>query len=121
MFLMARKQIESLYSDRCTITKVKTVQDETTHRSGPSDVTVCTDQPCRLSYTSLNATTDNGNAAKLQQATKLFLAPEISVPAGCKITVVRGGTESHWKCSGLAAVYPDTHQEIPLEPEEIYA
>lgn len=120
MFLKARKQIEALYSDRCTITKAETSEDPVTHRSGHKDVTVCSNYPCRLSFSSVQSTDNSGNAAKPVQNVKLFLAPEISVPAGSRIVVTRNGNESRWKCSGLPAQYP-THQEIALEPEKTYA
>lgn len=120
MFLTARKQIEMLYSDRCTITKKETSEDPVTHRSSHEDATVCSDYPCRLSFSSVQSTNNSGNAAKIVQEAKLFIAPEISVPAGSRIVVIRDGRESKWKCSGLPAQY-STHQEIALEPEKTYA
>lgn len=45
---------------------------------------------------------------------RLFLAPEIKVAPGSKITITQNGVVGEYKNSGVPAMY-DTHQEIMLE------
>lgn len=76
--------------------------------------------PCRLSFSSLQAN-QKGDADKVSQTTKLFVAPSVEVPDGCRIKVKRStGDVFTFERSGLPAVYL-THQEIVLAPLEVYA
>ena len=61
--------------------------------------------------------------AAVSQSVKLFISPELVIPPGSRIDVLRPGEVPRtfrYKSSGPAAVYP-THQEIPLELAEKYA
>lgn len=110
----ARKAIEAMYDGTCTITehqKVKNADKST----GFKDVVVLKDQPCRLSFKTISQTNPNENgAAAMVQVTKLFIAPEIALKAGSKITVMQNGVTTEYKNSGKPAVYT-THQEVILE------
>lgn len=110
----ARKAIESLYDGKCTITehqKVKLANKST----GFEDVVVLEDEACRLSYRTMTSTSQTDTAAStVVQVTKLFLAPEIGVKPGSKLTVTQNGVTTEYQNSGKAAVY-STHQEIILE------
>lgn len=110
----ARKAIESLYDDTCTITEHQKVQKEN-KSTGFADVVVLENQPCRLSYkTVTNAKPTETAAASVVQITKVFIAPEIKVKVGSKLTVTHKGVTVEYKNSGEPAIY-DTHQEIILE------
>lgn len=110
----ARKAIESLYDGKCTITehqKVKLANKST----GFEDVVVLEDEPCRLSYRTMTSTSQTDTAAStVVQVTKLFLAPEIEVKPGSKLTITQNDVTTEYQNSGKAAVYA-THQEIILE------
>lgn len=110
----ARKAIESFYDGKCTITehqKVKLANKST----GFEDVVVLEDEPCRLSFKSVTATNQTDTAAStVVQVTKLFLAPEIEVKPGSKLTVTQNDVTTEYQNSGKPAVYA-THQEIILE------
>ena len=90
----ARAAIESLYTDTCTIRVQQEKQPEP--YSMPSAITrteaavLVSDQPCRLSFESL-AVSDGDPAAVVSQTVKLFMSPDIVVPAGSEITVTRQG------------------------------
>ena len=71
-------------------------------------------QPCRLSFSSSPNTNQTDTAAQLVQTIKVFLAPEIRVQAGSKLTVTQNGVTTEYKSSGEPALY-QTHQEIMLE------
>lgn len=109
----ARKAIEAMYEGTCTITEYQKVKNED-KSTGFKDVVVLEGQPCRLSFKTINQTNQNDNgAASMAQVTKLFIAPEIQVKAGSKITVTQNGVVTEYKNSGKPAVYT-THQEIVL-------
>lgn len=110
----ARKAIESLYDDTCTITEHQKVKKEN-KSIGFSDVVVLENQPCRLSYKTITNTNQTETAASsVVQIIKVFLAPEIRVKPGSKLTITHKGVTAEYKNSGDPAIY-DTHQEIVLE------
>ena len=103
-----------MYDGRCTITEYQKVK-QANKSTGFEPVDVLTDQPCRLSFKTINNTnnTDTG-ASAVTQITKVFLAPEIKVKPGSKLTITQNGVTTEYKSSGEPAVY-STHQEIILE------
>ncbi len=108
-----RKAVELLYEGTCTVTEYESYvkpNKATAHR----EVIVLEDQPCRLSFSRFPAAKQDENAAQKQQIIKLFLAPEISVKPGSRITVTQHGVTQDYCQSGEPAVYA-THQEITLE------
>lgn len=108
-----RKALEKLYMDRCEIIERQQVTDPETNKTKFVSVTIHSDIPCRLSFSSIPATSD-GNAAEMAQAVKLFLAPEVEVKPGSKITVTQeNGTVTDYSNSGKPAVRKN-HQEINL-------
>ena len=110
----ARKAIKSKYEGVCTIIERRDTRDEKTKITHKSEITVIKNQPCRLSFESLNTTSQTETAAVISQGTKLFLPPEIVVRAGSKIVVEQEGRKNEYSASGEPAVYA-THQEIKLE------
>ena len=60
------------------------------------------------------------SAAQVSQTVKLFIAPDIQIKAGSKITVTQAGVTAMYTHSGKATVY-DTHQEILLDLFEKFA
>jgi hypothetical protein len=110
----ARKAIESLYDGKCTITEHQKIKKED-KSTGFQDVVVLTDQPCRLSFKTITNTNQTDTAASaVVQITKVFLAPEIQVKPGSKLTITQNDVTTEYKSSGEPAFY-STHQEIVLE------
>ena len=115
----SRKAIESLYADTCRIITEKDTVDPDTGIVKTVRVTSA-EYPCRISYKNLPAT--GGGAVRLPvitQSVTLFLSPEIDVPAGADVDVVRQGRHLHFKSAGVSAVY-DNHQEISLEHRKVH-
>ena len=111
---MARKAIESLYFGTCTITEYQKVKREN-KTTAFAEVVVLENQPCRISFNTINSTTSTGTGASaLVQVVKLHIAPEINIKPGSKITVTQNNVTSEYKNSGEPAYYL-THQEISLE------
>lgn len=109
----ARKAIESLYSGKCDVTEYQEYAREN-RSTGHREVKVLEDIPCRLSFSSSPNASPTESASQISQTIKLFMAPEITVAAGSKVTVTQNGVTTEYKSSGVPAVY-ETHQEIVLE------
>lgn len=112
-----RKALERLWKDRCTIYTQEKVKDPTTKLTDFEEKPLLQDQPCKLSFETLTST--NGDeVATAQQVVKLFLSPDVKVPAGCKIIVTRPNDVERtftYSRSGEPGVFSN-HQEIMLEP-----
>jgi hypothetical protein len=113
----SRKAVESLYTDTCRIITEKDTIDPDTGIVNTARVTSA-EYPCRISYKSLPAASGDGIPIMTQSVT-LFLNPEVDVPAGVDIDVVRQGRPLHFKSAGVSAVY-DNHQEISLEHRKVH-
>ena len=115
----ARVGLEMLYTDTCTISEYRDVEDPDTFVTNKQLVVVAENVPCRLSFKTIKAAGD-GSAPSISTSTKLILSPEININAGSKIAVTRNGATTVYKRSGEPARYTN-HQEIILELEEEYA
>jgi len=114
MVMGHKKAIESLWKGKCTIYIQDEVKNQTNKRSKFVEKAIYTDQPCKLSFETIKQTTENSNAAQVTQSVKLFIAPELVIPPGCKITVTQNGKTADYQNSGEPGVY-SYHQEIVLE------
>lgn len=113
-----RKAIETLYDGVCTITGMQEVTKEN-GATGFEPVEICTEKPCRLSFGT--SRTQTGDAAtETAQEAKLFLAPEIVVPAGSRVIVKQNNSTWEYKLSSTPAVYA-THQEITFSLKDRWA
>ena len=83
-----RKALERLWKDRCSIFVKEKVTDPTTHLTDFEEKPLLQDQPCKLSFETLTSSTGDPVAA-VSQAVKLFISPDVKIPAGCKIVVTR--------------------------------
>ena len=112
-----RKALERLWKDRCTVYHRVKVTDPKTKLTDFDEKPLLQDQPCKLSFETLTST--NGDeVATAQQVVKLFLSPDVKVPAGCKIIVTRPNDVERtftYSRSGEPGVFSN-HQEIMLEP-----
>ena len=117
----AKKAQESQYRDLCTVYEYRDVTDGKSKLTRKEEVAVLEDIACRLSFELLYGVSQTDTGAQTAQRVKLFIAPEVRIPAGCKITVkLSGGEVLSYGLSGVPAVYP-THQEIRMEPFEEWA
>lgn len=110
----ARKAIESTYDGVAVVEEYQQVKDEVTKLTSNEIVVVLENQPCRLSFEKLQIVNQTESAAEVTQTTKLFIAPDIEIKPGSKITVTQAGRTTEYTYSGVPAVY-DTHQEIILD------
>ncbi|QPQ35901.1 hypothetical protein [Lysinibacillus sp. JNUCC-52] len=109
-----------LYRGLCTVKVWQDVEDPITHVTKQDEVTLLSDQKCKLSYEKQTSATPTGGPVVISQSIKLFIAPELVIPAGSKIIVTQHGKTTEYTRSGEPAVYMD-HQEIVLELFRGYA
>ncbi len=112
MVSVQRKAIERLYRDECTILQRMERTDPVTKLTDFAETPLVQNQPCKLSFENA-PTVSGGTVAAVSQAVKLFLSPDIAIPAGCKVVVLHGGQELVYASSGQPAVF-SSHQEINL-------
>ncbi len=110
-----RKALERMWKDRCTVYIRAEVTDPDTNLTDFQETPLFENQPCKLSFETLSATDEN-HVATVAQGVKLFLSPDVVIPAGCKIVVKRFNDlerEFIFSQSGEAGVFTN-HQEIYL-------
>ena len=113
MVKKARKAIETMYVDTCTITNKEEYEKEN-GSTGFRDTILCENEPCKLSYSSTSSAVQGEVAASVGQSIKLFISPDVPIPEGSKISVTHDGVTGEYKRSGVPAMYA-THQEIVLD------
>ena len=111
----ARATFEAAHYDgECTVTEHQKVKNERSKITEFHDVVVLSKQPCHLSFETIAKNQESESASNVTQTTKLFIAPELTIKAGSKITVTQCGITTDYTHSGVPTVY-DTHQEIILD------
>lgn len=117
-----RKALERLWKDRCTVYHRVKVTDPKTKLTDFDEKPLLQDQPCKLSFETLNST-DGDHVATVAQSVKLFISPDVEIPAGCKIVVTRFNDLERtftYSRSSEPGIFTN-HQEIMLEPFKGYA
>ena len=117
---MHRKAIEATYDGTCSIYGMQSVKDPVTKVTRQEEAIVQDGVACHLSYSSTAPAAGSDTVTGVAQTIKLFLAPELVVPPGCRIEVTQQGRTESYAQSGKAAVY-SSHQEILLEIWKEYA
>lgn len=110
-----RKALERMWKDRCSIYVQTEKTDPNTNLTDFQETPLFEDQPCKLSFEKLTSTDEN-HVTTVAQVVKLFLSPDVIIPAGCKIVVKRFNQlerEFTFSQSGEAAPFTN-HQEITL-------
>lgn len=111
-----RTALERLWKDRCSIFIREEVTDPVTHLTDSEEKPLLQDQPCKLSFETLTST-EGDAVAMVSQSVKLFLTPDVVIPAGCKVIVTRPNALERvftYSSSGEPGVFSN-HQEIDLK------
>lgn len=118
----ARSAFEKYHYDgTATVSEWGKVKDRESGLTKQGEVILLENQPCHLSRERDAAAADQTvSAAQVSQTVKLFIAPDIQIKAGSKITVTQAGVTDMYTHSGKSTVY-DTHQEILLDLFEKFA
>ena len=121
MLVRQQNAIAGLFEDTCTVYELTETMDPISKRTKKEPKETYTGISCRLSYSSIAATSAGDGADKISQTVKLFVAPDCNIKAGSRIHVIRAsGSESSWGMTGEPATY-QTHREYMLTPLEEYA
>ena len=116
----ARKAIESTYDGTVDVREYQKVTDDVTKLTTHKEVVVWEQLPCRLSFERIQSAEQSATISSISQSTKLFIAPDLTIKPGSKLTVTQAGVTCDYTNSGVPAVY-DTHQEIQLDLFRGYA
>ena len=73
--------------------------------------------PCALSFSGTPDSKTDANSGQISYQATIYCAPELTIPAGCRIAVQQYGVTYRLKYSGESAVYP-THQQLSAVREE---
>ena len=109
---LVRMAIETLYEGVCTITLKDTVRENGVTKT--VDKVYYENQKCRLSFQSTSASDESDTVSTSYQLIRLFIAPDIVIPEGAKITVTQDGRTDTYKRSSKPMVYSN-HQEVLLD------
>lgn len=112
--------LRKLWDGVCSVYVIETIRNDSNGRDEPHEVLKLSDEPCRLSFSSVSSTSEQDSAPVIQQTVKLFISKEADIPAGSKVVVTQEGRTDTYQRSGEPAVY-STHQEVVLVPFKEYA
>lgn len=109
---LERKWLELTYDGLMTVTgsKKATVKGETVVTP---DAVLYEKQPCALSFSSTPDGNQGEDAGEIGYQGTIFCAPELDIPAGCRITVTQYGKTYALVYSGEGIAYP-THQQLSV-------
>ena len=108
-----------LWTDRMTVVEAEQYAKENGAQGFRENV-VLKDVPCKLSFSNLEAASENEGHATIAQAVRLFCDASLVIKAGSKIIVNRRGKAYEYRRSGEPAVFT-RHQEIPLAAAKVHA
>ena len=103
-----RKAFETMYDSICTVV-VHEEYEKPNGSTGFRDVTILEDEPCKVQYSGVKAAEQGVVMAIVSQEIRLFISPDVEIPAGSKIVA----DSVNYTHSGVVAKYV-THQEIVL-------
>lgn len=104
-----RKAIETMYDSVCTAI-VHEEYEKPNGATGFRDAILLEEEPCRIDFNCISASDQGEAVASVSQEIRLFISPDVEIPAGSKI-IANSVDYAH---SGVAAKYA-THQEIILK------
>jgi len=108
-----KNAIESMYEDTFNLVEYQKVVGAN-HVTSFQEVTVQSNIPCRLSFSSANSASKQEANNSVAQTIELFTAKTVDIKEGSKIVVTHDGGTYYFKRSGIPSVYK-THQEVMLE------
>ena len=114
--------LKILWTGKATIYEYQNVTDPDTFLDTQDEVTVVTDEPCRVSFShdSVNQVVDSVEGVpKAMQVITLFIRPDLVIKPGSIIEVTQNNRTTKYKGASVPSVYTN-HQEIMLELYEEY-
>lgn len=109
-----KSAIRRLWTGKATVTVMEGVFNPANGRTEPAEKVLVSEEPCRISYSTVKSTEPSEEAALVAQSVTLHIDPSVDIPEGSKIAVTQNGVTREYERSGKSAVY-SCHQEVPLE------
>jgi hypothetical protein len=106
--------LRSLWTDKFSLIKYREVTDSG-GATGFEEDTAFENEPCKLSFSTLAAGSDDDMTVGIAQITKLFCDKSLNILPDSKIRVTRDGRVFEYGLSGEPGVFSN-HQEILLTP-----
>lgn len=117
---MVKDALRKLWNDTCNVYIQEKTINEINKRTEFVETLVIENEPCKLSFNSLNTVENINNAPSITQTITIFLDNELEIPSGSKIVVTRQNKQFVYKQSGQPRLFSN-HQEIKLELFERWA
>lgn len=111
-----RNLIEKNYRGKCTIIEKQKIT-KADHSTGFSDVTICENAPCKISFENITSSNETDSVNSISQIIKLFISPDLTIKPGSQVIVNQDNLHFTYQSTGIPAVYP-THQEILLKSDK---
>ncbi|WP_084011932.1 hypothetical protein [Paenibacillus kribbensis] len=109
-----RMLLEMTYTGVCRVEGQTTYKDPVTGVERPKGGVIIDNQPCALSQASLPSSVQTDTNNNIEYDAKLFISPDVVVPAGSRIFVTQEGMNYQFTRSGKPFIYA-THQEIKMK------
>lgn len=123
---MVGDYLRLLWKDKCKI-EVTQASVQANGATAMAWTILCDEEPCKLSFYNAvgqngTAKTERDSAAGTFQQVKLFLRPDLEIPAGSRITVTThtNNRTLYYKKSGISELFTN-HQEINVESVQKWA
>lgn len=116
LFGRYRKTLERHYTERADVLAERLVENPLTGLSRPKWTVAAKDIPCRVSRLSLGSSGTNP-LPEAGERIKLFAPPDVRIPPGSRIRILKDGRETVYRHAGQATLY-GSDQEIILERME---
>ena len=113
---LERALLEQTYDGMMTVTGTSK-QDVGCETGGTRGAVLHENILCALSFSGTPDSRTNANSSQISYQATIYCAPELTIPAGCRIVVQQYGVTYRLKYSGESAVYP-THQQLSAVREE---
>lgn len=109
-----KNALQRLWKDKLTLINYEEVT-KPNGSTGFEEITVLEDKPCKLSFSTLQAVTQNDANAAIVQVVKVFCDPALMIDAGSKLVIEHNGRTFEFSRSGEPGIFTN-HQEIVLVP-----
>ena len=113
-----RQILEATYEGR--LTAYRRIFAEKEGRTVQEEVLLLKNVPCALSWgggmRKRGAAVKQELVPRIRDEARVFLPPDVELPAGCRVVISQHGTTREFISSGEGVVYP-THQEVVLTRE----
>lgn len=113
---LERALLEQTYDGVMTVTGTRKQEVDGETVVTP-DAVLIENAPCALSFSGTPDSRTDANSSQISYQATIYCAPDLAVPAGCRIAVRQYGVTYRLKYSGESVVYP-THQQLSAVREE---